>query len=189
MGNLRSVEKACEFLGYSVSIQSDLKGATKVILPGVGAFGVAMDHLAPMRFELRKWADDGLPLMGICLGQQLLFEWSEEFGRHEGLGILEGGVRAIPAWLGLKVPHMGWTPVEATKDSPMFEGIADRSPMYFVHSLYTECAHESNVCGVSEYGIKFAAAIQVGAVWATQFHPEKSGSAGLRILENFLKCS
>lgn len=186
MGNLRSVQKAIEFLGYESRIQTDLKGADKVILPGVGAFAKAMEHLDEHVDAIRAFAGEGKPLLGICLGQQLLFESSEEMGDTPGLGLLPGRVRYLPREGRLKVPHMGWNVLEV-RDRVVFAGIDPGSQVYFVHSLYTECADPNDVAATCEYGLEFAAAVRRDNVWGTQFHPEKSGIVGLAILENFLR--
>jgi glutamine amidotransferase len=188
MGNLRSVEKACAALGSPVTISSSLAGATKVIVPGVGAFAAAMENLRPLAGDLRKMAEDGVPILGICLGQQLFFESSDEFGYHEGLGLLPGRVVYFPKDRGLKVPHMGWSPLQPTQN-PLLEGVVPGDHVYFVHSLYTECDDEASVAAWADYIVRFPAAICRRNVWATQFHPEKSGSVGLTILKNFLSCS
>jgi glutamine amidotransferase len=187
MGNLRSVQKALEHLGADCRIQPDLAGASKVILPGVGAFGPAMERLQPLAADLRRWAADGQPLMGICLGQQLLFEASEEKGEHAGLGILPGRVRRLPE-KGLKVPHVGWSAAAPRANSRLFAGAANGAWYYFVHSYYTECADPSHSAAETAYGIPFASAVESGLTWGAQFHPEKSGPAGLTLLENFIQC-
>jgi len=189
LGNLRSVELAVRRLGKESRIQADLSGATRVILPGVGAFAKAMETLQPVAEDLRKWARSGSPLLGICLGQQLLFDSSEEFGETPGLGILRGRVKYIPLDVGVKVPHIGWSPLEVRQHHGLLAGIYPGDQVYFVHSLVTEPADQSAVAAYAEHGIRFAAAIQHENIWATQFHPEKSGYVGLRILENFLSCS
>lgn len=188
MGNLRSVEKAVEFLGFECRIQPHLKGATKVILPGVGAFGAAVSKLGPLADDIRAFVRDGGPLMGICLGQQLLFESSEEMGEHPGLGLVPGKVRYFPSDLGLKIPHMGWNEVYFRRNDGIGEGASPGEQVYFVHSLFCECADSVDVAAECAYGLTFAAAVQRGNVWGTQFHPEKSGDVGLRILGNFLRC-
>jgi len=188
INNIRSVEKAVQFLGYDCRVQSDLAGASKVILPGVGAFGKAMERLAPIRSDLRSLAADGVPLLGICLGQQLLFESSEEFGSHEGLGIVPGWVRYLPKIEGLKIPHMGWSTIDFKPGQPLGAGISESDRVFFVHSLYTECADPADIAATTEYGTKFPSAIARKNVWGTQFHPEKSGQVGLHILRNFLEC-
>lgn len=185
MGNLRSVEKAIDFLGYPCSVQTNLAGATKLVIPGVGAFAKAMENLGSLADEVRAYARDGKPLLGICLGQQLLFEESEEMGCARGLGLLPGCVRYLPKSEGLKVPHMGWNTLKI-RDRVFLNGIDAGSQVYFVHSLYTECADPDCVAATTEYGIEFPAAVRKGNVWGTQFHPEKSGIIGLAILRNFL---
>jgi glutamine amidotransferase len=187
MGNLRSVQKAVEHLGAEARIQPHLLGAEKLILPGVGAFGPAMERLAPLAEDIRAWAAAGQPLLGICLGQQLLFEASEENGVHAGLGILPGRVRRLPGE-GLKVPHVGWSPARPRPGSRLFAGTQDDAWYYFVHSFYTDCENQDDLAAETEYGLRFASAVERGLVWGAQFHPEKSGDAGLRLLENFIKC-
>ncbi len=188
MGNLRSVQKAVEHLGFECKVQQDLKNASKLIIPGVGAFGAAMQRLAPLSAEIRKLASDGVPVMGLCLGQQLLFESSEEHGDHEGIGILRGSVRYLHASAGNKVPNIGWCRAEPKQGSRLFDGVPLDSQFYFVHSLYTECTDAGDVAATAAHTRPFAAAIEHENVWATQFHPEKSGEAGLIVLRNFLKC-
>ncbi len=185
MGNLRSVEKAVEALGHPVRVSPDLGGAERLILPGVGAFGAAMERLAPLRPAIRAFAASGKPLLGICLGQQLLFERSEEFGDHEGLGLLKGSVRYLPSGEGRKIPLIGWCRVEV-RDPVLGAGVAPEDEFYFVHSLYTDAADPADVALTAEYGRTFPAAVRRGHVWGAQFHPEKSGPAGLRLLNNFL---
>jgi imidazole glycerol-phosphate synthase subunit HisH len=188
MGNLRSVEKAVQFLGYRCSVQPNLDGASKLIIPGVGAFGAAMERIGPLRDDLRAFAAEGKPLLGICLGQQLLFDCSEEMGDHEGLGLIRGSVKYLPSTLGLKVPHIGWSALDVTQEDGIAAGVERGEQVYFVHSLYTECEDKADVAAVTTYGIEFPSAVQRGNVWGTQFHPEKSGAVGLKILQNFLAC-
>jgi len=188
MGNLRSVERAVRHLGFDCAVQPDLAGASKLILPGVGAFGAAMDRLRTHAGAIREFAVSGRPVMGICLGQQLLFDSSEEMGDHEGLGLIPGRVRYFPPDMGLKIPHVGWNQLRFVQPAGLGEGSRQGDQVYFVHSLYTECAKASDVAAECDYGITFAAAVRRDNVWGAQFHPEKSGSVGLRILGNFLKC-
>ena len=188
MGNLRSVERAVRHLGFECSIQPDLAGASKLILPGVGAFGAAMQRLGPMVGAIREFAASGRPVMGICLGQQLLFDLSEEMGSHEGLGLIPGRVRYFSPDMGLKIPHVGWNELRFAREAGLGEGSKPGDQVYFVHSLFTECAQPSDVAAECSYGITFAAAVQRENVWGAQFHPEKSGAVGLRILGNFLRC-
>lgn len=187
MGNLRSVQKALEKVGSETVITRDpavIAGADGLVLPGVGAFGVCMDRLRAYSLvePIREFVSGGKPFLGICLGLQLLFERSEEFGSREGLGILKGRVVRFAG--GLKVPHMGWNDVKIIKDSPLTGGIPGGAYFYFVHSYYVEPAEDVAAC-VTEYGVPFVSAIWKGNIFATQFHPEKSQDAGLRMLENF----
>lgn len=188
MGNLRSVEKAVAHLGFECSVQPTLAGASKLILPGVGAFGAAMRRLSPLVEEIRAFAKSGRPMLGICLGQQLLFDSSEEMGMTEGLGLVRGRVRYFPGSLGLKIPHIGWNELSFSTSAGLGQGSRAGDQVYFVHSLYTECDDAGDVVAECTYGVPFAAAVQSGNVWGTQFHPEKSGAVGLRILGNFLRC-
>ena len=187
MGNLRSVQNALARLGAPSRLVDDLDGVDKLILPGVGAFGAAMERLAPFRDAIRAYASSGKPLLGICLGQQLLFERSEEMGDHEGLGLLRGSVRYFPPDLGLKVPHIGWNEAVFRPDSRLGKGVLPGDQVYFVHSLVTVCEDVEDQAATTEYGIRFASAVERGNVWGTQFHPEKSGEVGMRILRNFVE--
>lgn len=188
MGNLRSVEKAFRFLGIACRVQTDLSDCDRLVIPGVGAFGAAMERLRPMASAIRAFAQSGKPLMGICLGQQLLFDSSEELGEHEGLGLIKGRVKYLPKDRGLKVPHMGWSPLTVCQADGPGENVADGEQVYFVHSLYTACEDPGDVAAVAEYGVKFPAMVRRGNVWGAQFHPEKSGEVGLRILRSFAEC-
>jgi imidazole glycerol-phosphate synthase subunit HisH len=188
MGNLRSVEKAVEFIGYPVRVQSNLDNVTKLIIPGVGAFGAAMERLSPLRGEIVALAQSGIPIFGICLGQQLLFERSEEMGEHNGLGLIAGEVLYLPRDLGLKVPHVGWSPLTPVQPTGPTAGIKAGEQVYFVHSLYTRCDDPSDIAATAQYGLVFPAAVRRANVWGCQFHPEKSGDVGLRILRNFMEC-
>lgn len=188
MGNLRSVQKALEHLGAECRVQTHLDGADKLIIPGVGAFGAAMERLAPMREAIRDFAASGRPVLGICLGQQLLFETSEELGEHQGLGLLPGRVVYFQPQPGLKIPHMGWNALSASRATPLTAGLEPGDQVYFVHSLHTVCTDASDVAATSEHGATFHAAVVRGNVWGTQFHPEKSGAVGLRMLGNFVRC-
>ncbi len=187
-GNLGSVEKAFERLGIDAVVTQDatkVDDADAVVLPGDGAFHDAMANLDRLGLtpSLRRALDGTRPFLGICLGYQLLFSRSEEFGEGRGLDILPGVVRRFPA--GRKVPHMGWNRVEHGGRLRLFEGIPDGAHFYFVHSYYPEMGTNGVGTAWCEYGVSFAAAIERGAVHATQFHPEKSQRWGLRLLENF----
>lgn len=191
MGNLASVEKAVRHLAHPCRRQTDLADATRLILPGVGAFAAAMDALGDRAAQIVAFARAGHPVLGICLGMQLLFEVGEEHGRQAGLGVLAGSVVRMPA-VGVKIPHVGWngleTPPGASRfHSPMLAGIESGEQVYFVHSYHCVPAEPSDVAAVSRHGIDFVAAVQRENVWGCQFHPEKSGATGLRILENFLQ--
>ena len=188
MGNLRSVEKAVEFLGGRCTVASNLDGAEKMIIPGVGAFGAAMERLWPLKDDIREFAASGKPLLGICLGQQLLFDSSEEQGEHLGLGLIPGRVRYLPKDTGLKVPHIGWSALSYLRQEGLANSSVEGEQVFFVHSLYTDCLDPNDVLATAEYGITFPAAVQRDNVWGAQFHPEKSSAVGLRMLDNFIKC-
>lgn len=189
-GNLYSVSKAIARLGYEAKIVTDPKELFKaeaVILPGVGSAGDAMKKLKDLKMDiaLKQLYKEKRPLMGVCLGLQLLFRHSEEDGGYDCLGILPGEVKKFP--LGEKIPHMGWNQVKQTVKHPIFEGIPDGANFYFVHSYYAEVREKSMVGGNTDYGINFASLLIKDNLIATQFHPEKSGELGLKLYENFLK--
>ncbi len=188
MGNLRSVHKGFEKVGVKTAVVSDpalVDKADGVVLPGVGAFADAMANLrsAGMVEAILRSVKEGKPFLGICLGQQLLFDASEEWGYTEGLGIFPGQVRRLPE--GLKVPHMGWNQIEIVRPDPLLEGIPDRSSFYFVHSYAVDPADKEIVLTQTEYGVHFASIVGKNRVYGIQFHPEKSSVLGLKILENF----
>ncbi len=190
-GNLRSVEKALVALGDTPLITRDAKtilGADRVILPGVGSFGDAMDRLHQYGLVevIRQVAAGGKPFLGICLGLQLLFDSSEESEGVEGLGILKGKILRIPDCPGLKIPHMGWNSLKIRPGSRLFAGIAQGAYVYFVHSYYLKAEDEDQVAAATQYSTRIHAAVEAGNVMACQFHPEKSSQTGLRILKNFL---
>ena len=189
-GNLKSVEKALKLLGEEVTVtreSSVLLSADRVILPGVGAFGEAMANLRKFGLDetLRQVAAQGTPLMGICLGMQLLFESSEETPDVEGLKILPGKILRIPAAPGLKIPHMGWNSIHITPGSRLFAGLPEGAYVYFVHSYYLKAGTEDIVAASTEYGTHIHAAVESKNVCGCQFHPETSSSVGLQILKNF----
>ena len=193
MGNLASVKNAFALLGESVVVESDPEKLTRydrVILPGVGAFGDAMEHLRARGMDqaLKAFAETGKPMLGICLGMQLLFESSEEFGPNPGLGLVKGKVVAFdPARFShpLKVPHMGWNRM-FTRQHPLFEGLDEAHYLYFVHSFHAVAGDADDVIGETEYGYRFASAVAHGNVMGIQPHPEKSHENGLQILKNFI---
>lgn len=189
LGNLRSVRKGLEHAGASVIISSDpeeIKSADGVILPGVGAFRDAMKNVEKVRSTIDEYVASGKPMLGICLGQQMMLSTSEEGGITEGLDLVKGKVLRFPH-SELKVPHMGWSSIKITQQHPIFDGIPDDSFVYFVHSYYVDTS-EKNTLISCEYGTEFAAAIvnDAGNVIGTQFHPEKSGDIGLKMLKNFV---
>lgn len=188
MGNLHSVGKALERAGAAVTTTSDPDGVSRadaVVLPGVGAFPRAMERLADLGLDLAiREAAESKPLLGICLGLQLLFEYSPEQGGAKGLGILAGAVEPL-AGDDLKVPHIGWATVDWVGRSPIAEGIADGEAFYFVHSFVVE-PQASDLVATATYGDTFACAAGRGSIFGVQFHPEKSSEAGLRLLANFI---
>ena len=188
VGNLRSVEKAFATTGCEASISSDegfLRSAERLVLPGVGAFAACVKALAERGFDrmVRARAEAGTPLLGVCVGMQLLFEESEEFGSTRGLGLLNGRVRKFDSEL--VVPHVGWNRIHQKRPHALFEGIAYGSFCYFVHSFYCEPVDEAVVAGETEYGRRYASVVAQRNVCGVQFHPEKSQDVGLRMLRNF----
>jgi imidazole glycerol-phosphate synthase subunit HisH len=188
MGNLRSVEKALEHVGATATIANDpdrVRAADGVILPGVGAFPKAMERVRELGLDelIGERREAGVPILGICLGLQLLFESTTELGGGDGIGLLPGPVAELEAD-GLKVPHIGWSPVRWERESKLTEGIESETPFYFVHSFAPQ-AQGSDRLGSAVYGARFACAAQHGNVFGVQFHPEKSSAAGLRLLSNF----
>jgi glutamine amidotransferase len=188
MGNLRSVEKALEHVGVTAKVTSEaeeVRSADGVILPGVGAFPRAMGRVRELGLDelIRERRDTGVPILGICLGLQLLFDSSSELGGAPGLGMLRGPVDGLDA-PGLKVPHIGWAPVRWERESRLAEGIPSETPFYFVHSFAPQPSEEE-LLGSAEYGARFACAAERDNVFGVQFHPEKSSAAGLRLLSNF----
>jgi len=188
-GNLQSVGKALDYIGAKSQISSDgdfILAADGVILPGVGSFEDAMNCMkrSGLVEPIRKAALCGKPFLGICLGLQLLFEQSEESPNAVGLGILKGKIRKIPS-NGLKVPHMGWNSLDIKKNEGIFKDIRQGSYVYFVHSYYLEAENKSEVAAITHYGVDIDAAVSRGTLFGCQFHPEKSGDAGLAMLRNF----
>ena len=188
-GNLKSVEKAFQFLGVEAKITSsaeEIFGADKIILPGVGAFGDAMEKLnnSGLSEVIREAVRRKIPLLGICLGLQLLFEASEESPGVDGLSVLKGKIIRIPDKEGFKVPHIGWNSLKINPESKLFAGIPEDSYVYFVHSYYL-VAEEPIVAATTDYVVDIHAAVEKEHVFACQFHPEKSGDIGLKLLKNF----
>lgn len=191
-GNIKSVEKALQYLGEEPIVTRDrekLFRAEKVIVPGVGAFGDAMGkmHQYGLVEVLREIAGKGTPILGICLGLQLFFESSEETTGVEGLSLLPGKIVRIPDKEGYKIPHMGWNSIRINPKSRLLKGIPEGSYVYFVHSYYLQAEREEDVAATTDYVVNIHAAAERGNVFATQFHPEKSGEVGLQILKNFIQ--
>ena len=193
MGNLASVQNAFAKLGSETVVESNPQNFAKydkLILPGVGAFGDAMQHLREREMieAIKAFGASGKPMLGICLGMQLLFESSEEFGSHAGLGLIKGSVIHFDSSKfeeKLKVPHMGWNRM-FTKEHPLFVGLDDEHYLYFVHTYHVNCADEEDIIGETYYGYKFTSAVAHGNIMGIQPHPEKSHKNGLKILQNFI---
>ncbi|MCL6431383.1 MAG: imidazole glycerol phosphate synthase subunit HisH [Anaerolineae bacterium] len=189
IGNLRSVEKAFRHVGADVLVTGDpqaVRAARALVLPGVGAFADGMAQLKARGLVpvIEEAAAARRPILGICLGMQLLFEGSDEMGRHRGLGLLRGRARRFPP--GLKVPHIGWNQVHIVRPSPLLEGLSQDSYAYFAHSYYVDPAGEDTILATTEYGRPFASVVGAGSCFGLQFHPEKSQDVGLGILERFV---
>jgi len=188
LGNLQSVHNALDFIGADNFISNDiekLKTADKLILPGVGAFRDAIEMIRSKKMDLLLEEAKllNIPILGICLGMQLMFDYSYEFGTHKGLGLLEGNIVKLD--VPLKVPHMGWNKLDITKEAPLFENLPEESYVYFVHSFHLETSADI-VSATTYYGKDIQIAAQKEHIYALQFHPEKSGDVGLQILKNFV---
>lgn len=191
-GNIKSVEKALQKLGQEVVITRDAEtilNADKVILPGVGAFGDAMNNLKKYNLDqvIYQVVEKNIPFLGICLGLQLLFERSDESKGVDGLGILKGEILRIPDQDELKIPHMGWNSLHLQNDGRLFRGLEENAYVYFVHSFYLKAEDEEIVKATTEYSTHIHASVEKGNVFACQFHPEKSSDVGLQILKNFVE--
>jgi glutamine amidotransferase len=188
VGNLRSVEKAFAATGCEAIVSSDervLRAAEKLVLPGVGAFGACMRELKARGFDLlvRERASEGTPVLGVCVGMQLLFDESNEFGSTPGLGLLKGNVQRFGN--DLLVPQVGWNRIHQKQSHRLFEGVADGAFCYFVHSFYCKPSNQNVIAGETEYGSRYASVVAQGNIFGVQFHPEKSQDVGLRMLKNF----
>ena len=191
VGNLRSVEKAFAATGCEAIVSADeaeLRNADRLVLPGVGAFAACMKALSERGFDrlVREKAQKGTPLLGVCVGMQLLFDESVEFGATAGLGLLRGRVRRFEN--DLVVPHVGWNRIHQKRSHVLFDGIADGSFCYFVHSFYCEPADQKVIVGETEYGARYASVVAERNICGVQFHPEKSRDVGLQMLKNFTRC-
>ncbi len=190
MGNLRSVSKAFEAVGHQAVVTRDARvigNASHVVLPGVGAFGDCMANINRygLAEPIHAAIQSGKPFLGICLGLQVLFSESEEFGPHKGLDIIPGKVRRFAAGPALKVPHIGWNQVHLQRTCPLFDGIADGAEWYFVHSYFVEPGDKHLAATTTTYGISFVSSVWKDNIVACQFHPEKSQAVGLRLIKNF----
>lgn len=191
-GNIKSVEKAIQYLGEDAVITRDrdlILNSDKVILPGVGSFGDAMAKIREYDLvnTIYDVVDKKTPFLGICLGLQLLFKTSEESEGVTGLGLLDGRIIRIPDATGLKIPHMGWNSLDIKPGATLFQGIEDQSYVYFVHSYYLQAEHEEDVAATTVYSTKIHASVEHENIYACQFHPEKSSRVGLQILKNFIQ--
>jgi glutamine amidotransferase len=193
-GNLRSVQKALESIGADVLRTDDpqkVLSGNRVVLPGVGAFGDFMSGLRSRGLEdvVKDLAGRGVPLLGICVGMQALFEVGEEMGEHAGLGLLTGKVVRFAESLSVKIPHTGWNQLEVRNGAPLLSGIQPGAYVYFNHSYYCQAGNSADVIGTTDYGLSYACAVQRENVFGVQFHPEKSQAVGLQILKNFLEAA
>ncbi len=186
VGNVKSVCNAFRHIGCDVELScapEAIENATGIVLPGVAAFGYAMSALGPLAEQIKEVALRGKPLLGICVGFQMLFDESSEYGEHKGLGLIEGNVIPIPA--GRVIPHMGWNLVKLSEDMELLAGIGSEKHFYFAHSFYAEASDRHTKTAYTEYGFDMPASVQKMNIYGTQFHPEKSGEDGLKILQNF----
>jgi len=191
-GNIKSVEKALQYLGEEAVVTRDkdvILSSDKVILPGVGSFGDAMNKIRTYGLDkvIYDVTDREIPFLGICLGLQLMFESSEESPGVRGLGLLPGRILRIPETESLKIPHMGWNSLDVKENAALFRGLGDHPYVYFVHSYYLEAGDDNDVAATATYGTCIHASVEHGNIFACQFHPEKSSEAGLTILNNFIK--
>jgi len=193
-GNLRSVQKALESVGANVERTNDPKkvlSGKRVVLPGVGSFGDFMSGLQTKGLDdvIKKVVERGVPLLGICVGMQSLFEIGEEMGDHEGLGLLKGTVVRFSDSLSVKIPHTGWNQLETKKDAILFDQVGDGAYVYFNHSYYCQPAERTDMIAETNYGIRYACAVRRENIFGVQFHPEKSQAVGLQILKNFVEAA
>ena len=186
VGNVKSVCNAFSYIGCDVRLSrepADIEKALGLVLPGVAAFGYAVNALGSLAELIKNAALSGKPLLGICVGYQMLFDQSSEYGLHNGLGLVHGNVVPLPA--GRRIPHMGWNLVKLPQDMDLFSGLAKEKHFYFAHSFYADVKDNEAKIAYTDYGFDMPAAVQKGNVYGTQFHPEKSGKTGLKVLRNF----
>jgi glutamine amidotransferase len=186
IGNVKSVCNALQHIGCEAKLSREvavIENAAGIVLPGVAAFGYAIRELGQLAELIKSTALDGKPLLGICVGYQMLFESSSEYGRHRGLGLIGGNVVPIPP--GRVIPHMGWNLVKLPEDMDLFAGLGNEKHFYFAHSFCAEVTDAEAKIAYTDYGFNLAASVQKGNIYGTQFHPEKSGKAGLKVLQNF----
>jgi glutamine amidotransferase len=186
VGNVKSVCNAFRYIGCEAKLScktQDIQAAAGLVLPGVAAFGYAVSALGPLAELIKKLALSGKPLLGICVGYQMLFDQSAEYGCHKGLGLVAGNVVPIPS--SQTVPHMGWNLVKLPEDMDLFDDLPKEKHFYFAHSFYADVADTQAKIAYTDYGFQLPASVQKGAIYGTQFHPEKSGQAGLKVLKNF----
>jgi glutamine amidotransferase len=188
VGNLRSIKRGLEKSGAQVQIThslNDLRESDAIVLPGVGAFAPAVRNLVPITDVLKEAMEDGKPILGVCLGLQLLFTRSNEGGSLQGLNFISGEIVKLPG--NVKIPQMGWNTIDFAQAHPLLEGVKDRSYVYFVHSYYPQPSNSEVIVATTEYGVRFPSTVAKRNLFATQFHPEKSGKTGLIILKNFVR--
>ena len=188
VGNVKSVCNAFKYIGSSVKLSraaEDIKAAAGLVLPGVAAFGYAVSAIGDVAELVKQAAQVGKPLLGICVGYQMLFDGSSEYGRHKGLGLVSGEVISLPT--GQRVPHMGWNLVGMPEDIDLFSGLGKAKHFYFAHSFYADVADDKAKIAYTDYGFQLPAGIQKGNIYGVQFHPEKSGPTGLSVLKNFTR--
>jgi glutamine amidotransferase len=190
VGNVRSVCNALRHIGCEAALSKEtetIEGAAGIVLPGVAAFGYAVNQLGELAKLIKKLALDGKPLLGICVGYQMLFCYSNEYGKHNGLGLISGSVVPIPAGPQLSVPHMGWNQVKLPEDMDLFAGLGKEKNFYFAHSFYADVTDQQAKVAYTDYGFAMPAALQKANVYGVQFHPEKSSKSGLQVLRNFVE--
>jgi glutamine amidotransferase len=188
VGNVKSVCNAFRHIGCDAKLScepADIESAAGIVLPGVAAFGYAVNALGALAALIKKVASGGRPLLGICVGYQMLFDRSSEYGRHNGLGLVHGDVIPVPP--GRVIPHMGWNKVNLPEDMELFAGLEKEKHFYFAHSFYADVKDSQAKIAYTDYGFDLPASVQKGSIYGTQFHPEKSGKTGLKILRNFVE--